>query len=148
MKTEKAKYTVYAYASGDSARGYDYETSADTLAEARKRARYCLSEEFRLSGEMSHRLAMAKVFNGADECVFDCFRTVDKTISRAAMSLAIVAHVAIYDNRGRRYNNARSVLGSPDGIELCEAGTDNWLPLTADLVLRSYWGNPVENPIK
>lgn len=69
-----SSYTIYAYrsqATVDS--GSDYDTTADTLAEAKKRARYSVSEEFRQSAEMSTVLGYAQVRNGSDEIVFDCF---------------------------------------------------------------------------
>jgi hypothetical protein len=67
-------YTIYAYRSQETVdSGCDYDTVADTLAEAKRRARYTVSEEFRQSGEMSTVLGYAQVRNGADEVVFDCF---------------------------------------------------------------------------
>lgn len=68
-------YTIHAYRSQETVdKGSDYDTTADTVVEAKKRARYCLSEGFRQSAEMSTRLGYAKVTNDrTGECVFDCF---------------------------------------------------------------------------
>ena len=68
-------YSILAYRSQDTEReGCDYDTTADTLADAKKRARYCTSEEFRVSSESSSRLGYAKVINDSTgENVFDCF---------------------------------------------------------------------------
>lgn len=72
MKT--TSYTIYAYRSQETVdSGSDCDTTADTLAEAKKRARYMVSEAFRQSAEMSAVLGYAQVRNGADEIVFDCF---------------------------------------------------------------------------
>lgn len=71
---ENISYTIYAYRSQETVdRGSDYDTTADTLAEAKKRARYTTSEAFRQSAEMTTRLSYAQVRNDADEIVFDCF---------------------------------------------------------------------------
>lgn len=68
------KYRIHAYPTQDYiSDGSHYDTSADTLAEAKSRARYCLTEEFRLSSEASRRLGYAQVLNQAGECVYDCF---------------------------------------------------------------------------
>lgn len=69
-------YTIRAYTSQEQEQrdGSAYDTSADTVADAKKQARYCLTEEFRRSGEMSARFGYAKVINDkTNECVFDCF---------------------------------------------------------------------------
>ena len=69
-----SSYTIYAYRSQETIDdGCDYDTTADTLAEAKKRARYTVSEEFRQSAEMSTVLGYAQVRNEADEVIFDCF---------------------------------------------------------------------------
>ncbi len=67
-------YTITAYRSQETvSEGSDYDTTADTLAEAKKRARYTVSEEFRKSGEMRAVFGYSQVRNGADEIIFDCF---------------------------------------------------------------------------
>lgn len=68
MKT----YTVRAYRSQETVdSGCDYDTTEDTLKEAKERARYCTSEEFRKSGEMSARFGYAMVTTEEGGCVFD-----------------------------------------------------------------------------
>ncbi len=68
------KYQVHAFWSQDDVvNGSSWDAGFDTLKEAKKNARYCLTEEFRLSGEMSERFGYAEVQNYAGECVFDCF---------------------------------------------------------------------------
>lgn len=53
---DRSRYRIEAFRSQDTAReGCDYDTEADTLADARRRARHCVSEEFRQSAEMSAR---------------------------------------------------------------------------------------------
>lgn len=69
------KYTVSAFRSqADLEAGSDYDTHADTLKEAKAKARYCLTEAFRESGEMTTRFGYAIVRKtGSTEIVFDCF---------------------------------------------------------------------------
>lgn len=67
------KYTILAYRSQDTtSEGCDYDTTEDTLSAAKKRARYCVSETFRESCEMSQRFGYAQVRKDG-EIVFDCF---------------------------------------------------------------------------
>lgn len=55
--------------------GWVAENGAETLREAKQRARYMLSEAYRRSGEMSERLVYAEVRLGVEgECVFDYLR--------------------------------------------------------------------------
>ncbi len=68
---DSPRYHVYAYATSDTSRGSAYDTPADTLREAKERARYCVSEAFRVSGEMSTRLTFARVMDREGACVWD-----------------------------------------------------------------------------
>lgn len=68
------KYFIYAYDSEETWEdGHLYETVADTIKEAKEKAKYSLSEAFRISGEMSARFGYARVLNRKGECVYDCF---------------------------------------------------------------------------
>lgn len=67
--------TILAASSHDAlqAKGADVEEKhCETLAEARKRAKYLLSEEYRIRSEASERLGYSQVVvNG--ECISDYF---------------------------------------------------------------------------
>ena len=73
------KYTVEAGHTQDQIKndGFDVSYRADTLQEAKARARYLLSDEYRRASEASTRLGYAHVINAASECVADYFNEVD-----------------------------------------------------------------------
>ena len=82
---ESAKYKVLSYDAfsvekcGGEVRwieGYSGEREADNLKEAKRLARYLLSEEYRMSAEMSERHVYASVHLGGEdgECVHDEWR--------------------------------------------------------------------------
>ena len=73
------KYTVEAGHTQDQIKndGFDVSYRADTLQEAKARARYLLSDEYRRASEASTRLGYAHVINAAGECVADYFNKVD-----------------------------------------------------------------------
>lgn len=75
MNSAEYKYTISAFRSqADMEAGSDYDTHADTLKEAKQKARYCLTEAFRIYGEMSARFGYAIVRQaGSTEIIFDCF---------------------------------------------------------------------------
>lgn len=67
-------YTIRAYRSQSTVPdGYDYSTEASTLKEAKRTARYVLTEDFQRSGEMSQPFRYATVAKQFGEIVFDCF---------------------------------------------------------------------------
>ena len=67
-------YHINAYTSHETMdRGTDAETTADTLKEAKAKARHYISEDFRRLAEMSARLMYAQVLDGNGECVADFF---------------------------------------------------------------------------
>ncbi len=74
--TTEPTITVLAAASRDAldSRGADVEElHCETVAQARKRARYLLSEEYRIASECSERLGYSRVLvNGI--CVTDFVR--------------------------------------------------------------------------
>ena len=67
--------TVRAYQSfEDMNSGCDIESEFDTIREAKQRAKYYLSEEFRISAEASKRLTYAQIINADGVCIEDFFR--------------------------------------------------------------------------
>lgn len=59
---EHARYRVETYTDMDSVgEGYDASYDADTLAEAKKRARYCLTEEHRRACEAEQPLTYCRI---------------------------------------------------------------------------------------
>lgn len=65
----EAKYIIRGYCS-DSDGGYDDESSADTLKEAKQRARYMMSEEHTRIVESTVRVAYVEIINAkTDEIV-------------------------------------------------------------------------------
>lgn len=73
MKTA-GPYSIVSFTIQDGSPIFDDQ--ADTLAEAKRKARHFLSEAFRLSCEMTYRAGYARVENSDGECVFDCFNSV------------------------------------------------------------------------
>ncbi len=71
---KNTRYTVVSFTIQDGSPVFDDQ--ADTLAEAKRKARYFLSEAFRVSGEMTYRAGYARVENEQGECVFDCFNSL------------------------------------------------------------------------
>lgn len=68
-----SSYTIYAYRSQDTVSdGSDFDDTADTLKEAKRKAKHFISDEFRASAEMSERFGYAAVHKDG-ECVYDCF---------------------------------------------------------------------------
>lgn len=68
---DKPKYVVLGFYTADDVNsGCDAESEADTLKEAKARARYMISEQARLDNEASKRLQRAQVWRG-NECVVD-----------------------------------------------------------------------------
>jgi len=65
-------YRILAFRSVATGDGFDYEVTADTLTEARRLARYLISEAFRKTGEMSERFSYAQARNASGKIVFDC----------------------------------------------------------------------------
>jgi hypothetical protein len=53
-------------------KGSSADFDADTLSAAKRRAKYLLSEDYRISSESSAKLVYARVMKGS-ECVWDCF---------------------------------------------------------------------------
>jgi hypothetical protein len=47
---------------GSTERGYDAERTAETLKDARKEAKYMLSEEYRRASEASRKLATVQIW--------------------------------------------------------------------------------------
>ena len=75
--SEEPKYYVEGFRTQDDAhpnRGSSVDYPADTVAEAKKRAKGIITEDFAKRMEMSEPLMYARVTNRfTGECVFDCF---------------------------------------------------------------------------
>lgn len=70
-RTTEAKYLIRGYCS-DSDGGYDDESTADTLKEARDRAKYMMSEEHMRVVESTVPVVYVEVINAkTDEVVLD-----------------------------------------------------------------------------
>ncbi len=70
MKT----YTVRAYRSQETVNdGCDYDSQYEKLSDAKKAARYSVTEDFAKSGEMSEPFGYADVKDQDGNCLFDCF---------------------------------------------------------------------------
>lgn len=68
---EKAKYLLRGYCS-DSDGGYDDESTAETLKEAKERAKYMMSEEHTRIVESTVPVVYVEVINSkTDEVVFE-----------------------------------------------------------------------------
>lgn len=65
----QAKYTLHGYCS-DSDGGYDDESHAETLKEAKEKARYMMSEEHTRIVESTVSVTYVEVLNASDEVVF------------------------------------------------------------------------------
>ena len=57
-------YEVLGFQTHDTDHGCDAERSADTLADARKQAKYMLSDAYRLASEASDNLAVVQIWKG------------------------------------------------------------------------------------
>ena len=156
MRT-KGPYQIAAYQTAETDCGCDFDDEADTLTEARHKARHFLSPEFAASGEMSGRFSRVTVTDANGDCVIDLFRDVDPAIARAARKLSDTAQTrALYaDPRiegAARFDKARAVLDYPrDVIELRDAyspdGEDRWVRLTPAACLFNQRGESIRNPL-
>ncbi len=73
LTNERSKYTVYAGPTGDHTddHGFDYDCPADTIAEAKEKAREAISKEFAVSNEMSAPFGYACVMDRRGACVYE-----------------------------------------------------------------------------
>lgn len=144
----KGPYIIEGFVTPNADIGSDYDVERDTLADAKKHARYLLTDDFRRVIEASGKLAYVRILDANRDCVFDVFRTVDREVSYAAAKLAGLSYNGLYSSDGRRFNNARPVLGYPnDFIELRNVNTEEWDVLHTDMQLHDSNGRPVENPM-
>lgn len=65
-------YRLEGYTNRNAETGYDAESSADTIREARKRAKYMMSEEERVANEASNRIAKVLIWKG-DELIDELY---------------------------------------------------------------------------
>ncbi len=152
FRGSESKYVIYAYATRDTSRGYDAETDADTLGEARRKARRFVSTEYRDLCECSYVMEYAKVQDAkTGECLFDIEAKPLAAMAKPARTLARVAYYGLYSiangSSGRRWNDARA---SANGIELRDAYSEDrgdWVPLAATWQLTDSSGRPVSNPL-
>lgn len=151
----KGPYKILAYSTPDTERSCDFDTERDTLSEARRHARYCLSAEFCECSEMSGRMARVIVKNSAGEIVEDHTRAADPAVIRAAAKLRDIAQRCGLYSGSRRFDHARAALGYPrDAIELRDAyaapdeyGDPQWVTLTPGMELRTQAGESIANPV-
>jgi hypothetical protein len=59
-------YQIQGFQSINTDRGYDAERSADTVKEARREAKYMLSDEYRRASEVSDKLAKVQIWKGEE----------------------------------------------------------------------------------
>lgn len=57
-------YQLQGFQTLNTERGNDAERSADTLKDARKEAKYMLSDEYRRASEVSDKLAIVQIWKG------------------------------------------------------------------------------------
>ncbi len=88
-RADLPRYLVESFRSSESTHeGSDYDMRADTLKEAKERARYSVTEAFRVSGEMSTRFTYARVMDTKDGgvCVWDTEKPLTETEQRRAIA--------------------------------------------------------------
>ena len=59
-------YQIQGFQTLNTERGYDAERSADTLKDARKEAKYMLSDDYRRASEASAKLATVQIWKGSE----------------------------------------------------------------------------------
>jgi hypothetical protein len=59
-------YRLEGYTNRNAETGYDAESSADTIKEAKQRAKYMMSEEERVANEASSRIVKVQIWKGAE----------------------------------------------------------------------------------
>ena len=59
-------YQIQGFQTLNTERGYDAERTADTLKDAKKEARYMLSDDYRRASEASSKLATVQIWKGSD----------------------------------------------------------------------------------
>lgn len=59
-------YSLQGFQTTDSSNGCDAERSADTLKEAKQEARYMLSDQYRIAGEATSRLALVQIWKNGE----------------------------------------------------------------------------------
>lgn len=59
-------YQIQGFQTLNTERGYDAERAADTLKDARKEAKYMLSDDYRRASEVSDRLAIVQIWKGRE----------------------------------------------------------------------------------
>ena len=81
--SDKMKYTVQSYSeyavdqcggNVNHITGFDSEREADSIKEAKRIAKYMLSEECRISNEASECAAYVQIIDRSGDCVHDEFR--------------------------------------------------------------------------
>lgn len=59
-------YQIQGFQTLNTERGNDAERSADTIKEAKREAKYMLSDEYRRASEASDKLAIVQIWKGRD----------------------------------------------------------------------------------
>ncbi|MDO8632791.1 MAG: hypothetical protein Q7R41_20100, partial [Phycisphaerales bacterium] len=138
-RNDLPRYRLEGYTTPDTSRGYDAENEADTLKEARQKARHMLSPEWQRLTESSGPLSYVRIVDTRSESVTDeRYRNADPALIAAARALfnratgpGLYAEPRI--DGAARFDDARVALDYPrDGIELRNAygDGDQWVRLS------------------
>lgn len=157
-RADRPRYRLEGFTTPDTSRGYDTENEADTLKEARAKARHMVSLEWQRLTEASGPLSYVRAVDTRSEAVaFERYREADPALAAIARTLHNRAvGPGLYADPGidgaARFDGARVALGYPhDRIELRDAYacTDDprWVKLSPSDRLFNQRGERIANPL-
>ncbi len=158
MNAAAYRYRVEGYSTPDTDRGYDREVYADTLTEARSKARRLLTVEEQRLTESSGRLSYSRVVDTrSGDVMAERYRDADPALVKAARKLTEQATTrGLYTDPRiegvARIDRVRVALGYPrDGLEARDAyspeGEDRWVAIPPGAALFNQRGEAIANPL-